>query len=521
MKYFGKLKKCVSMLVVFTVMFAFVACGKKTEDVVKRYDTTIHIVSFSDFHGAVDNATSSKNPGMDKFASVIKDYTSNASDENGYIVVSGGDNYQGTAMANLTFGKVINEMFEEIGVTYSAIGNHEYDWGSDYFKTWENQGNFNFLAANIVDKETGKLVEYAQPYGIVEINGRKIGFIGIATPETASKTLVANVEHLEFLDPVSIVNKYAKQLRIQENVDAVIVLSHLGSAQDESGVITGEAADLANAAVGVDAILTGHTHNYAEGTVNGIPILGTPNNGRAVGHLTLTFTGDELEVTYELNDLVDKVDELESDEATKAIYDKYQEELSPMLDEVITELPMDLEHDRNSGDVVTDLGQYTSKLLTEITGCQIVLNNGGGIRSSLEAGDLTVGDMYTVFPFDNTIVTMEITGADLKANLEHGLNPDNGVGYVQYYGVNVVMDMSREAGDRIVSLTLTDGTKVEMDQYYTLATNEFMASNGDGFDFSNAINMSDEGIVMRDVMIDALKKIDRIEFIKEASYVEQ
>ncbi|MDO5294028.1 MAG: 5'-nucleotidase C-terminal domain-containing protein [bacterium] len=518
MNYFKRLKRYLWILVALTLLLA--SCGKATENTSQRYDTTINFISFSDFHGAVDNATSSKNPGMDKFVAAIKDYTSKDSKEEGYVVVSGGDNYQGTAMSNLSHGKVINEMFREIGLTYSAIGNHEYDWGTGYFETWEKDGDFEFLAANIVDKKTGAPVKYAQPYGIVEKNGRKIGVIGISTPETSITTLLENVKDIEFTDPIEAVNKYAKLLREEDDVDAVVVLSHLGSESDDDGAVTGgEVVTLANKIEGVDAIFCGHTHNAVQGVINGVQIVGTTNNGRELGQVSLAFKGDDLTVTGKLDNLTSRLDDISSDASTKTIYETYEVELSPMLNQVITTLPEELGHDRNAGQ--TDLGQYSCKLLTEITGCQIGLFNAGGLRTSLEAGDVTVGDMYTIFPFDNTIVTMELLGADLKSNLEYGLNPENEVGTLQYYGINVTVDKSKEVGNRIVSITLLDGTKVEMDKYYTVATNNFLATNGDGFDFSNAKEVLDEGVVLRDAMIDAIGKADQIEFKRETNYTEK
>lgn len=104
----------------------------------------IDIISFNDFHGALDSG--GKTPGMAKFVGAVKEYKKANPNT---IVVSGGDNYQGTAMSNLTYGKPVSEMFKEIGLVASAIGNHEYDWGTKYMDTWQKDGGFEFLACNI------------------------------------------------------------------------------------------------------------------------------------------------------------------------------------------------------------------------------------------------------------------------------------------------------------------------------------------------------------------------------------
>jgi 2',3'-cyclic-nucleotide 2'-phosphodiesterase/3'-nucleotidase/5'-nucleotidase len=475
---------------------------------------TVNLITFNDFHGAVDSKTSSKNPGIAKFAAAIKKYTSKANDKNSYVVLSAGDSYQGSAMSNLTYGDVISEMLKEIGVKASALGNHEFDWGTDKINKWAKDGEFDFLASNVYDKKTGKPVDFAKPYKVITENGIKIGLIGIATPETAFKTLPANVANLEFRDPVAATNEWAAYLKDTEKVDAVVVLSHLGTFQDKTTKkITGEGADLANKAKGIDAIITAHSHQSVSGYVNGIPVVQANTNGRVIGQISLSFVDGKVYTSVGLEDLSAKVKDLPEDANTKAIYDKYNKQLSPILDEVITVLEKDLDHDRNEG--LSTLGQFNTKLMMDITGAQIGLTNGGGIRAPLAKGNLTVGDMYTVFPFDNTLVTMELTGADLKKNLEHGINPDNGVGWIQYYGIKVFYDETKPVGEKISSIRFLDGTKVEMDKYYTVVTNDFMATNGDGYNFSGAKKVVDTNIVMRDAMIKELKKVKAVSFQKQ------
>ncbi|EQB87934.1 2',3'-cyclic-nucleotide 2'-phosphodiesterase (5'-nucleotidase family) [Clostridium punense] len=475
---------------------------------------TVNLLTFNDFHGTVDSKLSSKNPGIAKFAAAIKKYTTQENDNNGYAVLSGGDSYQGSAMSNLTYGSVITEMLKELNVQASALGNHEFDWGIDKIEKWAKDGGFDFLASNIYNKKTGKPVEFAKPYKVITEAGKKIGLVGIATPETAFKTLPANVENLEFRDPVAATNEWAAYLRETEKVDAVVVLSHLGTFQDKvTKEITGEGADLAKNAKGIDAVITAHSHQVVNGIVNGIPVIQAGNNGRAIGKISLSFVDGKVYAVSSLEDLASKVKDLPEDPAVKAIYDKYNNQLSPILDEVVTTLENDLDHDKTAG--LTTLGQFNTKLMMDITGAQIGLTNGGGIRAPLAKGELTVGDMYTVFPFDNTLVTLELTGADLKKNIEYGIDPNNGVGWIQFYGIKVFYDETKPVGEKITSMRLMDGTKIEADKYYTVVTNDFMATNGDGYNFSGAKNLTDTSIVLRDAMIKELKKSKSVAFEKQ------
>lgn len=483
-------------------------------DIAKVLGKNVNLITFNDFHGTVDSKSSSKNPGIAKFAAAIKKYTKLENENNGYAVLSAGDNYQGSAMSNLTYGDVITEMLKEINIEASALGNHEFDWGIDRIENWAKEGEFDFLASNIYDKNTNEPVKFAKPYKVITEAGKKIGLIGIATPETAFKTLAANVKDLEFRDPAVATNYWAAYLRANEKVDAVVVLSHLGTFQDKTTKeITGEGAELAKKVAGVDAIITAHSHQSVNGVVNGIPVVQGYYNGRALAQISLTFYNGKIFTTSSLEDLAANAKDLPEDPATKAIYDKYNAELSPILDKVVTVLDNELDHDRYAG--LTTLGQFNTKLMMEITGAQIGLTNGGGIRGPLDKGELTVGEMYAVFPFDNTLVTMELSGADIKKNLEHGIDPNNGVGWIQYYGIKVFYDETKPVGEKISSIRLMDGTKVEADKYYTVVTNDFMATNGDGYNFSGSKNLVDTNIVMRDAMISKLEKLQSVSFAKE------
>ncbi|MDO4535426.1 MAG: 5'-nucleotidase C-terminal domain-containing protein, partial [Clostridium perfringens] len=425
------------------------------------------------------------------------------------IFVGGGDLYQGTAISNLLYGEPVSKIIEEMGMKYSAVGNHEFDWGLDKIDKWSKY--VEFLAANIYDKTTGKPVTWAKPYAIEEIDGVKIGFIGIATPETAYKTSMENVKDLEFKDPVEITNAWAKYLKNEENVDFVIALTHLGGEQDENGVITGEVSDLANGSTLLDGIISGHTHNYIAGTVNNVAIVQAANNGRALGNLQITIDEDGTsKVTASLDELYKRVDTLPVDETVQKIVSEYEDELNPILSEVVFTVDTELSHDRDYNGV-TKLGQFMTKYMAEISDVQIALTNSGGLRTSLDKGGVTVGDMWDVLPFDNTLVTMKLKGSDLKRVIEHGIM-NNNVGWIQYYGLNVYYDSSKEYGNRITSMRLLDGTKIEMDKYYSVVTNDFMYANGDNYDFTGAIDVVDTQTPIRDALMVRFKELGNISF---------
>lgn len=478
--------------------------GKKWEDKVhpgkgKGLVETINIVAINDFHGNV--AESGSNPGIAKVAGAINELRK----KNQTFFFSSGDNFQGSAVSNLTHGAVVNEAFKEMDLMASAIGNHEYDWGADLIAEWSEDGGYPFLASNIVYKDSGEPVDYADPYMIQTVKLKhghkvKIGYIGIATPETATKTAAANVADIEFTDPSDAGNFWANYLRKEKDVDVVVALTHLGAFQSD-GQITGEAADFANETEGIDLIISGHTHQTIDGHVNGVQILQAWYAGRALQVAQLNFNkidGRLLNVDGYVKRLNNKDEYIPPvDQKVAKIVEEYQIALDPILSEVIGYNEQELAHDTSKG--LTPLGQWTAKALSEIGNTEIGLINGGGIREPLPAGDITMGTMYSLFPFDNTLVTMEVSGELLHSLIEH-LITSSGAGAGQFYGVRAEVN-----GLEVTKLTLLDGTEVDPSATYTLSTLDFIYTGGDRYDFTGATNVLDTFQPVRDLLVDYIE----------------
>ncbi|MDI6601266.1 MAG: 5'-nucleotidase C-terminal domain-containing protein [Thermoanaerobacteraceae bacterium] len=460
----------------------------------------VTLLSINDFHGQLKE--SGNNIGIAKMAGYLK--SKKALNPDRTFILSAGDNYQGSAESNLLYGKPVNEAMNMIGFEASAIGNHEFDWGIDKLKGWIDTAKFPFLAANIYDKATGKPVTWAKPYTIIEKDGIKIGIIGISTPETAYKTKPDIVAPYEFKDPVEVTKEFTKVLK-DNGADIVVVLSHLGADQDKEGNITGEGADLASA-VNVDAIITSHTHKTVAGKINGIPVVQAYYNGRSVGEITLYYYVPLKKVvasTVKVNGNLSK-EAITPDKDVASMLDDYLKAVEPLLNDIIGKTEVDLEHDKGH---LSLLGEWTADVMREASGAQIAFQNGGGVRTSIPKGDITVGKMYEVMPFDNTLYTFDMTGAQVKEVLEHGIMNTN-VGWIQFSGVTVKYDSTKPEGERVVEMTLSDGTPVEMDKIYKVVTNDFMATGGDNYvTFTKAQNGKDTGIPVRDAMIKAVRDL--------------
>ena len=475
------------LLILGTISFIFAA------------EKEIVILSINDFHGAL--APAGKNVGAVKLVDALK--AEKAKNPEGTIIVSAGDNYQGSAMSNLLYGEPVSAVFKEMGIELSAVGNHEFDWGIDRITKWAEDGGFTFVCTNIYDIRTDEPVDWAEPFAIIEKMGIKVGFIGLATPETAYKTKKVYVVNYEFRDPVETITEWVPKVK-DAGADIIVALTHLGSFQDKEGNITGEAADLCEVD-GVDAVISAHTHQRVSGLVNGKPVVQAYKNGRSISKIIFVFDENNQLVSAEpsLDNLYERPDTLEDDANTLAIYMKYDEELGPILGKILGRTTVELDHDRYAGPSL--LGEWTCEIMKDAAGVQIAMTNGGGLRVPIPAGEITAGILYEVMPFDNTLYSMKLSGADVKANIEHGIMNED-IGWIQISGVRVVYNPEAEAGNRITSMVLEDGTPVEMDGYYTVVTNDFMFTGGDNYNFDNAMDGLNTYIPIRDAMVESVEK---------------
>ncbi|EDS77691.1 2',3'-cyclic-nucleotide 2'-phosphodiesterase [Clostridium botulinum C str. Eklund] len=537
----SRLKKCTSFLVVLamlftmTTQFAFAQgsideklsnskMNTLTQEKMTSDNKVVDVLMFNDFHGnlAEDVRETGKNIGMAKMVGYVKEATRKNPNT---IVVSGGDNYQGTAMSNLTYGAPVSAMMKAMNVTASAVGNHEFDWGVSHMEKWQKDGGFDFLAANIYDTKTNLPVSWSKPYKIVEKDGLKVAFIGLAHPNTTTLTKRENVTGLEFRDPVKSAEewiKYLKEGKAKEGVpDVIIALTHIDSYQDaKTNKITGMAVDLTKVD-GLDAIISAHSHRKVIGVVNGKPIIQAYKYGRTIGTMSI-----ELDENNKVKKIVPKMEDVSKikndiipDDESKEVYNDYDKKLKPILGEKIGVASKEFTHDRASKGTVSLLGRWSCEVMQKKTGAEVAIQNGGGLRRSLYKGDITMGDMYEIMPFDNALVTFDLQGKDLKKAIDHGiLNPEVTDG--QFTGLKVEYDKNKPFENRITKITLTNGTPLDMNKYYKVTVPDFLLTGGDKYDFSNAKNVVETFIPVRDVLVEAIKEAKVItpkvvDYIKE------
>lgn len=475
----------------------------------KKDDEDIHILYFNDFHGNISEEVTGKkrNMGMAKMVGYVNEFTKNHTNT---IVLSGGDNYQGTADSNLTFGKPVSSMMKGMKITASAVGNHEFDWGYEKISSWSKDGNFSYLASNIYDKKTNTPVKWAKPYMIVKKGGLNIGIIGLAHPDTPSLAKEEYTQGFEFKDPIESAKywtAYLKDGKAQEGkVDLVVALTHLDSDQDsKTNEITGIATKLAQVK-GIDLILSAHSHRAVSGKVNEVPILQAYCYGRAIGQVTIDVENNKVKSIDTSIFNGDSIKDLIiADSKTEKFYQELQKELAPIKNEILGVASDEFTHNRTDKGTVTLLGRWACETMAKRTNSQIAIQNGGGLRRTLAKGNITMGDMYEIMPFDNYLVVMDLKGSDLVKAIEHGINMPNTTDGA-FSGLKVEYDDTKPYENKITKITLEDGTPIEMDKTYKVVVNDFMFTGGDGYNFKNAVNVNETYIPVRDVLVEDIKE---------------
>ena len=474
----------------------------------------ITILHTNDTHGRLkaDNSVI----GIDTVAA-IKNNTENS------ILVDAGDTIHGLPFVTLSKGQDAVDLLNAAGYEYIVPGNHDFNYGysrlvelfknSVTLKSGENK--LRLLASNI--KKDGKSVFESNNIKEMEVNGKtvKVGFFGIATEETAYKTNPNNVKGIEFTSPIDAAKEQVAELE-KQGADVIVALSHVGT--DESSDPT--AYDVINSVEGIDVYVDGHSHT-------------TFKNGEDVNGTLLVSTGEYLsnlgKVEIELNEnnevvsatasLITKEEALKVTPDAKvtakiAEIDKAQGEV---LSEVIGTNTIDLDGDRNSvrfGE--TNLGNLITDAMMDETGADLAITNGGGIRASIKAGDITKGDVVSVLPFGNFIVTKQLTGAQIKEVLEFGVRSygESLGGFPHVAGIKFVVDPSRAVGDRIISLTI-NGEALDMNKTYTVATNDFMAAGGDDYPCFGDIPTLNEYSSLEESLANFIKTLGTVSYTKQ------
>lgn len=432
------------------------------------------------------------------------------------LTLNAGDNFQGSLFYSTYKGTAELEMVNAIKFDAMTLGNHEFDDGEKALAPFMDKVAFPVTAANVEISDASTIKKKPEPSVVLEIGGQKIGIIGVVTTETPE--LASPGPNVKFTDDVAAITKEAAKLKA-EGVNKIIALTHVGYTRDLSAI-----AKIPD----VDVVVGGHSHTLLSNTdpkAEGpyptmvdnpggykVPVVTAASYSKYLGDVVITF--DDNGVVKEAKGdpiLIDS--SFTPDPQIAARITELAKPIEDLRKKVIGSSEGPIEGDRkvcrveecSMGNLVADAMLDRGKS----QGMQIAIQNGGGLRASIDAGDVTQGEVVTVLPFQNTLATFQLTGADIRAALENGLGKiEEGAGrFPQVAGMKYSFDKTKPPGSRVVSVEVKDGDAfVALDdaKTYGVVTNNYMRAGGDGYSiFATAgKNAYDFGPDLADVTAD-------------------
>jgi 5'-nucleotidase len=482
----------------------------------------VQLLAINDFHGNLDPPAGSSGRigsidagGVEYLATHIAQLE--ATNPN-TLVVSAGDLIGASPLLSALFhDEPTIEAMNLLGLDFNAVGNHEFDEGAAELLRMQNGGchptdgcldgdgfagaDFQFLAANVVRKDNGKTLFPA--YRIRSFGGARLAIIGVVLEGTPSIVTPSGVAGLEFKDEAETVNALIPQLKAK-GVNAIAVLIHEGGVQ--SGTfngcvgISGAIVDIVNRFdPAVDAVISGHTHQAYNCQLNNMLVTSASSFGRLVTDIDLTVDKATGEVTrMAANNLIVTRD-VARDAGQTGLLAKYREFATPIANRVIGSITADLTRTANPagesalGDVIAD-AQLAATAPAGFGGAVAAFMNPGGIRADLTYagsaagegdGNVTYGEVFTVQPFGNSLVTLTLTGAQIDQLLEQQFdNPTAGQNRILQVsnGVSYTWSASAPTGSKVdPSSIMVNGVPVDPNGSYRVTVNSFLAEGGDNF----------------------------------------
>ncbi|RMC34996.1 bifunctional metallophosphatase/5'-nucleotidase [Paracoccus alkanivorans] len=494
-------------------------------------ETVLHILHTNDLHSRIEPINKYDSTcdaetreagecfgGVARVATKIRELRDQITAEGGNVLVlDAGDQYQGSLFYTTYKGKDVAEFMTGIGYDAMALGNHEFDDGPEGAVVLADGVEFPVISGNLDLSQSNILKDKIGDTLTLEVGGEKIGIVSalaMDTPETASPG-----PNVIFMDDIESLKGDVQELT-DAGVNKIIALTHVGYLRDQ---------DFAAEVAGIDAIIGGHSHTLlgdmegAEGPyptmVEGpegaeVPVATAYAYSKYLGHLILTFD-DEGNLTKAEGEPILLDNSVPEDEAIAARVEEMAAPIEELRQKVVAETSAPIGGDRvNCRAKECEMGTLVADAMLDRVkdqGVTIAIANGGGLRASIDAGPITMGEVYTVLPFQNTLATFELKGADVVAALENGASQyEEGAGrFAQVAGLKYTVDPAAEVGSRISEVMVAqdgDWVPIDPEAVYGVVSNNYMRGGGDGYDVfaNNAQNAYDFGPDLAEVLADYL-----------------
>lgn len=529
-----KMSRLFVLTIVLAMMTAVTAMPAAADT--KPASVSVQLLAVNDFHGALDpsltkpdannNATWYYRGGAEYLANFVNTL---AAQNPNTVKISAGDMIGASPLLSALFHDEPTVMaFNQLGFDFNVTGNHEYDEGWHELLRMQNGGchpvdgcfpgvptfpgaTFEYLAGNVVRLDNGQTLFPGT--AVRTFDGVKVGFIGIALESTPTIVTPSGVAGLQFEPEVATINQYVKLLKDTENIKAIVVILHDGAS---AGPTINSCATtdpfFSNVVMKldpeVDALITGHSHNAYNCQVqvkkNYAPMLVTSAgfNGRYLTDINLTINATNDQVTDRTaNNVPVETPFLTAvpNADMKALLDQYRVASAPLANRIVGSITADITRAGSAagesalGDVIAD-AQLADTSASDRGAAVIAMTNPGGIRTDLlvnqisggEApGQVTYAEAFAVQPFSNSLVTLTLTGAQLKAVLEQQFvgcgQPANGQKILQVSaGFTYTWTASAACGSKISNMKL-NGVAMDPSASFRITVNNFLAGGGDNF----------------------------------------
>jgi len=457
--------------------------------------------------GAEDNTAGECFGGSARLMTAIAEARERAGNS---ILVDGGDQFQGTLFYTQYKGTLAAEMMNQMGYDAMTVGNHEFDDGPEVLRGFMDAVEFPVLMSNADVSGEPLLADKLAKSTVIEKGGEKIGLIGL-TPEDTHE-LASPGDKITFSDPVAAVQGEVDKLTA-EGVNKIIVLSHSGYGVDQK---------VAAETTGVDVIVGGHTNTLLSNTderaegpyptmVGETAIVQAYAYGKFLGELNVTFD-DEGNITKAEGEPLIMDAAVTEDQPTVDRIAEAAKPLEEIRNRVVAETAEAIDGERgNCRAQECSMGNLVADAMLDRVkdqGIDVAIANSGGLRASIDAGEVTMGEVLTVLPFQNTLSTFQVTGAQLIEALENGVSQheEQAGRFPQVAGMSFAFDPKAEAGSRI-SDVMVAGEPIDLEKTYGAVSNNYVRNGGDGYAmFKDAANAYDYGPDLADVTAEYLAK---------------
>jgi 2',3'-cyclic-nucleotide 2'-phosphodiesterase (5'-nucleotidase family) len=470
----------------------------------------VRIVATNDFHGRllpepVASATGAVG-GSALLAAHID--SARAQFDGPVLLLSAGDDLQGTAISNLSWGAATIASHNALRYTAAALGNHEFDWGLDTLRARIAESAFPWLAVNLIDSVTGRSPAWVQRWVMVDTMGVRVAVIGAVLPQTPRIVMADRVRGLRFTDPAPAIDAAVREAR-RAGADFVVVTMHIGALCLDAAVeprtvsrdCSGEALQLAEAVTErVDLYVGGHTHRRVITRAAGVPIVEAASYSQAYSVTDLERRGDSVRVLDQRVEWV-SASAVTANPSVTQLVERWNATVRPLTESVVAELVEPF------GRALLDskLGNFVADAFLQASAADVALVNNGSLRRTLPAGPVTYGMLYELQPFQNTLVTITVPGAVLRAALEFAVSSGESRSSVHVAGLRVTVDPRAPRGARVVRLQRMDGRLIADTDSVRVGLTDFVASGGDYFSMFTPFERTPVGVVDVDALVSYLR----------------